>query len=48
MSQLNLLLFNSMFLSQDIKTCVADLNRLLKVEPKNTAALKMLEEVQKK
>ncbi|KAM4588620.1 mitochondrial import receptor subunit TOM34 [Odontesthes bonariensis] len=32
---------------KDIKTCVDDLNRLLNVEPKNTAALKLLEEVKK-
>lgn len=33
---------------QDIKTCVDDLNNLLKVDPKNSAALKLLQEVQKK
>ncbi|MEQ2217994.1 hypothetical protein XENOCAPTIV_027647, partial [Xenoophorus captivus] len=33
---------------QDIKPCVDDLSSLLKVEPKNTAALKLLQEVQKK
>ncbi|XP_018533752.1 mitochondrial import receptor subunit TOM34 [Lates calcarifer] len=33
---------------KDIKACVDDLNSLLKVEPKNTAALKLLQEVQKK
>ncbi|XP_041810595.1 mitochondrial import receptor subunit TOM34 [Chelmon rostratus] len=33
---------------KDIKACVDDLNNLLKVEPKNTAALKLLQEVQKK
>lgn len=43
--------FNSELLSsflQDIKACVDDLNNLLKVESKNTAALKLLQEVQKK
>ncbi|KAM9860263.1 mitochondrial import receptor subunit TOM34 isoform 1-T3 [Aulostomus maculatus] len=33
---------------KDTSACEADLNRLLKVEPKNTAALKLLQEVQKK
>ncbi|XP_038553793.1 mitochondrial import receptor subunit TOM34-like isoform X1 [Micropterus salmoides] len=33
---------------KDIKACVDDLNTLLKVEPKNMAAMKMLQEVQKK
>lgn len=33
---------------QDIKACVDDLNSLLRVEPKNTAALKLLQEVQRK
>lgn len=33
---------------QDVKACVDDLNTLLRVEPKNTAALKLLQEVQKK
>ena len=33
---------------QDSKACMEDLNRLLRVEPKNTAALKLLQEVQKK
>ncbi|KAM6927744.1 mitochondrial import receptor subunit TOM34 [Xenentodon cancila] len=33
---------------KDIKACVGDLNSLLKVEPANTAALKLLQEVQKK
>lgn len=33
---------------KDIKACEDDLNNLLKVEPKNTAALKLLQEVQKK
>ncbi|KAI3369688.1 hypothetical protein L3Q82_024532 [Scortum barcoo] len=33
---------------KDTKACVDDLNNLLKVEPKNTAALKLLQEVQKK
>ncbi|KAM7421909.1 hypothetical protein PAMA_010130 [Pampus argenteus] len=33
---------------QNINACVDDLNRLLKVEPKNTAAEKLLQEVQKK
>ncbi|MEQ2161390.1 hypothetical protein GOODEAATRI_009160 [Goodea atripinnis] len=33
---------------KDIKPCVDDLSSLLKVEPKNTAALKLLQEVQKK
>ncbi|XP_035518737.1 mitochondrial import receptor subunit TOM34 [Morone saxatilis] len=33
---------------KDIKACVDDLNNLLKVEPKNVAALKLLQEVQKK
>lgn len=33
---------------KDIKACVNDLNSLLKVEPKNTAAQKLLQEVQKK
>ncbi|XP_029990359.1 LOW QUALITY PROTEIN: mitochondrial import receptor subunit TOM34 [Sphaeramia orbicularis] len=33
---------------QVIKACVDDLNTLLRVEPKNTAALKLLQEVQKK
>lgn len=33
---------------QDVKACVDDLNNLLRVEPKNTAALKLLQEVQKK
>lgn len=33
---------------QDTKGCVEDLNKLLKVEPKNTAALKLLQEVQRK
>lgn len=33
---------------QDVKACVEDLNNLLKVEPKNSAAMKLLQEVQKK
>ncbi|XP_042366061.1 mitochondrial import receptor subunit TOM34 [Plectropomus leopardus] len=33
---------------KDIKACEDDLNSLLKVEPKNSAALKLLQEVQKK
>ncbi|XP_076601240.1 mitochondrial import receptor subunit TOM34 [Chaetodon auriga] len=33
---------------KDVQACVDDLNDLLKVEPKNTAALKLLQEVQKK
>ncbi|XP_041834980.1 mitochondrial import receptor subunit TOM34 [Melanotaenia boesemani] len=33
---------------KDVKACVDDLNNLLKVEPKNTAALKLLQEVKKK
>ncbi|XP_069025744.1 mitochondrial import receptor subunit TOM34 isoform X1 [Embiotoca jacksoni] len=33
---------------KDVKACVDDLNGLLKVEPKNSAALKLLQEVQKK
>lgn len=33
---------------QDVRACVDDLNSLLKVEPKNSAALKLLQEVQKK
>ncbi|XP_071349848.1 mitochondrial import receptor subunit TOM34 [Trachinotus anak] len=33
---------------KDVNTCVDDLNRLLKVEPKNSAALKLLQEAQKK
>lgn len=33
---------------KDSKACVEDLNRLLRVEPKNAAALKLLQEVQKK
>lgn len=33
---------------QDVKACVDDLNSLLKVEPKNSAALKLLQDVQKK
>ncbi|XP_071778660.2 mitochondrial import receptor subunit TOM34 [Centroberyx gerrardi] len=33
---------------KDVKSCVEDLNSLLKVEPKNGAALKLLQEVQKK
>ncbi|TMS19354.1 Mitochondrial import receptor subunit TOM34 [Larimichthys crocea] len=33
---------------KDIKACVDDLNNLLKVEPKNSAALKLLQDVQKK
>ncbi|XP_029358613.1 mitochondrial import receptor subunit TOM34 [Echeneis naucrates] len=33
---------------QEVDACVDDLNRLLKVEPKNTAALKLLQEVQNK
>ncbi|CAL9703995.1 unnamed protein product [Knipowitschia caucasica] len=33
---------------QNFKSCVDDLNRLLKVEPKNGAALKLLQEVQKR
>ncbi|KAM9362443.1 mitochondrial import receptor subunit TOM34 [Symphorus nematophorus] len=33
---------------KDVKACVDDLNNLLKVEPKNTAALKLLQDVQKK
>ncbi|XP_028263001.1 mitochondrial import receptor subunit TOM34 [Parambassis ranga] len=33
---------------KDVKACVDDLNSLLKVEPKNMAALKLLQEVQKK
>ncbi|XP_034441595.1 mitochondrial import receptor subunit TOM34 [Hippoglossus hippoglossus] len=31
---------------QDLKTCVDDLNNLLHVDPKNTAALKLMEDVQ--
>ncbi|KAM4612745.1 mitochondrial import receptor subunit TOM34 isoform 2-T2 [Polymixia lowei] len=33
---------------KDITSCVEDLNSLLEVEPKNSAALKLLQEVQKK
>ncbi|KAG7272051.1 hypothetical protein CRUP_025988 [Coryphaenoides rupestris] len=33
---------------KDSKACVEDLNRLLRVEPNNLAALKLLQEVQKK
>lgn len=33
---------------KDIKSCEDDLNTLLQVEPKNSAALKMLQEVQRK
>lgn len=33
---------------RDVKACVDDLNNLLKVEPKNMAAVKLLQEVQKK
>ncbi|XP_026163427.1 mitochondrial import receptor subunit TOM34 isoform X2 [Mastacembelus armatus] len=33
---------------KNVKACVDDLNSLLRVEPKNTAALKLLQEVQKK
>ncbi|CAL8381228.1 unnamed protein product [Boreogadus saida] len=33
---------------KDSKACMEDLNRLLRVEPKNTAALNLLQEVQKK
>ncbi|KAM9365038.1 LOW QUALITY PROTEIN: mitochondrial import receptor subunit TOM34 [Pholidichthys leucotaenia] len=33
---------------KDLKSCLDDLNSLLKVEPKNSAALKLLKEVQKK
>uniref|UniRef100_A0A1A8D4E7 Translocase of outer mitochondrial membrane 34 n=1 Tax=Nothobranchius kadleci TaxID=1051664 RepID=A0A1A8D4E7_NOTKA len=33
---------------KDVKACVDDLNNLLKVEPKNSAAGKMLQEVQKR
>lgn len=33
---------------KDVKACVEDLNTLLKVEPKNSAAVKLLQEVQKK
>lgn len=33
---------------KDVKACVDDLNNLLTVEPKNGAALKLLQEVQKK
>lgn len=33
---------------QDVKGCVDDLNGLLKVEPNNSAALKLLQDVQKK
>ncbi|XP_068605364.1 mitochondrial import receptor subunit TOM34 [Brachionichthys hirsutus] len=31
---------------QDVRACAEDLNHLLRVEPKNTAALKLLQEVQ--
>ncbi|XP_061641816.1 mitochondrial import receptor subunit TOM34 [Phyllopteryx taeniolatus] len=31
---------------KDVKSCVRDLNKLLEVEPNNTAAIKMLQEVQ--
>lgn len=33
---------------QNLKSCIDDLNNLLKIEPKNSAALKLLQEVQKK
>ncbi|XP_029682367.1 mitochondrial import receptor subunit TOM34 [Takifugu rubripes] len=33
---------------KEVKACVEDLNKLLRVEPKNTAALKLLEDVQKR
>ncbi|XP_034534295.1 mitochondrial import receptor subunit TOM34 [Notolabrus celidotus] len=33
---------------KDVKACVDDLNTLLKVEPKNSAALKLLEDVEQK
>lgn len=33
---------------KDVKACVDDLNSLLKVEPKNSAAMKLLQDVQKK
>ncbi|XP_063329795.1 mitochondrial import receptor subunit TOM34 [Pelmatolapia mariae] len=33
---------------KDVRACMDDLNSLLKVEPKNSAALKLLQEVQKK
>ncbi|KAJ0023482.1 hypothetical protein NQD34_003381 [Periophthalmus magnuspinnatus] len=33
---------------QNLKSCIDDLNSLLKIEPKNAAALKLLQEVQKK
>lgn len=35
-------------LLQDVAACVDDLSTLLRVEPKNVAALKLLQEVQKK
>lgn len=33
---------------QNVKSCIDDLNNLLKIEPKNSAAQKLLQEVQKK
>lgn len=33
---------------QNLKSCIDDLNNLLKIEPKNSAAQKLLQEVQKK
>lgn len=33
---------------QNLKSCIDDLNNLLKIEPKNSAALKLLQDVQKK
>lgn len=37
-----------LFSLQEVKACIEDLNKLLSVEPKNTAALKLLQEVQKR